>query len=128
MLEDQREENAFLLNSSKASSFSAKRMRLDKPFDFKKCFSRGKRLSSPAFIIHYLENDLTHGRLGIRIAKKKVKKAVDRNKIKRVAREVFRRKGFDGFDIILVLRNEKNYKHSKCYEQINEIFSNLKIK
>ena len=60
--------------------------------------------------------------------KKKVKKAVDRNKIKRVAREVFRRKGFDGFDIILVLRNEKNYKHSKCYEQINEIFSNLKTK
>ena len=128
MLEDQREENAFQLSSSKASSFSAKKMRLDKPLDFKKCFSGGKRLSSPAFMIHYLKNDLSHGRLGIRIAKKKIRKAVHRNRIKRVAREVFRKSMFEGLDIILVLRNEKNYEHSRCYEQINEIFSNLKRK
>ena len=63
-------------------------------------------------MIHYLENDLEYGRLGIRIAKKKIKKAVERNRIKRIAREVF--------------RNEKKFEYEKCYEQINEIFKTLK--
>ena len=76
-------------------------------------------------MIHYLENDLEYGRLGIRIAKKKIKKAVERNRIKRIAREVFRNGHFNGIDMVLVLRNEKNL-NMKSYEQINEIFKTLK--
>ena len=108
MQEDLREENVSPLNSSNISGSRAKKMRLDNSLDFSNCFLQGKRTSTHAFMIHYLENDLEYGRLGIRIAKKKIKKAVERNRIKRIAREVFRNGHFNGIDMVLVLRNEKN--------------------
>ena len=126
MQEDLREENVSPLNSSNISGSRAKKMRLDNSLDFNNCFLQGKRTSKHAFMIHYLENDLEYGRLGIRIAKKKIKKAVERNRIKRIAREVFRKGNFKGIDMVLVLRNEKKFEYEKCYEQINEIFKTLK--
>ena len=126
MQEDLREENVSPLNRSNTSGSRAKKMRLDNSLDFLNCFLKGKRTYTHAFMIQYLENDLEHGRLGIRIAKKKIKKAVERNRIKRIAREVFRKGHFNGMDMVLVLRNEKKYQYEKCYEQINEIFKTLK--
>ena len=126
MQEDLREENVSPLNSSNISGSRTKKMRLDNSLDFSNCFLQGKRTSTHAFMIHYLENDLEYGRLGIRIAKKKIKKAVERNRIKRIAREVFRKGKFKGIDMVLVLRNEKKFEYEKCYEQINEIFKTLK--
>ena len=102
MQEDLREENVSPLNSSNISGSRAKKMRLDNSLDFSNCFLQGKRTSTHAFMIHYLENDLEYGRLGIRIAKKKIKKAVERNRIKRIAREVFRNGHFNGIDMVLV--------------------------
>ena len=126
MQEDLREENVSPLNSSNIAGCRAKKMRLDNSLDFSNCFLQGKRTSTHAFMIHYLENDLEYGRLGIRIAKKKIKKAVERNRIKRIAREVFRNGHFNCIDMVLVLRNEKKFEYEKCYEQINEIFKTLK--
>ena len=126
MQEDLRAENVSPLNRSNISGSRAKKMRLDNSLDFLNCFLKGKRTYTHAFMIQYLENDLEHGRLGIRIAKKKIQKAVERNRIKRIAREVFRKGHFNGMDMILVLRNEKKYQYEKCYEQINEIFKTLK--
>ena len=113
MQEDLREENVSPLNSSYISGSRAKKMRLDNSLDFSNCFLQGKRTSTHAFMIHYLENDLEYGRLGIRIAKKKIKKAVERNRIKRIAREVFRNGHFNGIDMVLVLRNEKKFVYEK---------------
>ena len=126
MQEDLREENVSPLNRSNTSVSRAKKMRLDNSLDFLNCFLKGKRTYSHAFMIQYLENDLEYGRLGIRIAKKKIKKAVERNRIKRIAREVFRKGRFNGIDMVLVLRNEKKYEYERCYEQINEIFKTVK--
>ena len=84
-------------------------MRLTNPKDFKKCFQAGKRTNNKVFSLYYLENGGLPGRLGVNIAKSKINKAVDRNKIKRVAREVFRKGNFMGLDIVLLLKNEKNY-------------------
>ena len=126
MQEDPKEENVSPHNSGNISGSRAKKMRLDNSLDFNNCFLQGKRTSKHAFMIHYLENDLEYGRLGIRIAKKKIKKAVERNRIKRIAREVFRKGNFKGIDMVLVLRNEKKFEYEKCYEQVNEIFKTLK--
>ena len=41
-------------------------------------------------IVYAAENGLDCARLGISIGKKKVKRAVDRNRIKRLVREAFR--------------------------------------
>ena len=103
-------------------------MRLTNPLDFKRCFSRGKRVKNAAFVLHYVDNGGQSARLGVNIAKKKLKKAVDRNKIKIVAREVFRKGKFAGVDIILILKNEKNYEKSRCSILINEVFGQLNKK
>ena len=52
------------------------------------------------------ENELAHARLGLVIAKKNVRRAVDRNKVKRVARESFRqhRAELGNLDIVVLAR------------------------
>ncbi|SDS66183.1 ribonuclease P protein component [Halopseudomonas sabulinigri] len=52
------------------------------------------------------ENDLAHARLGLVIAKKNVRRAVDRNKVKRIARESFRqhRAELGNLDIVVLAR------------------------
>ncbi|MDX1733982.1 MAG: ribonuclease P protein component [Halioglobus sp.] len=51
-------------------------------------------------------NDLATHRLGLVIAKKNVRLAVDRNRLKRVAREFFRQlpEGEPGLDVVLLAR------------------------
>ena len=100
-------------------------MRLTNPKDFKKCFQSGKRIKNKAFSLYYLKNGNLPGRLGVNIAKSKVKKAVDRNKIKRIAREIFRKGHFDGMDIVLLLKNEKHYNEASCFALIDDVFSNI---
>ena len=100
-------------------------MRLKTPQDFKKCFLSRKTIKNAAFTLHYANNDDQLARLGINIDKKKEKKAVDRNKIKRAARESFRKRNFKCIDIVLILKNEKFYDPTKCFTMINEIFNDL---
>ncbi len=51
-------------------------------------------------------NGLTHHRLGIIVAKKNVRRAVDRNRIKRITRECFRTQesSTPGLDVIVMIR------------------------
>ena len=78
--------------------------------------------------MHYVENNVPSARLGVNIAKKKIRKAVDRNKIKRIAREVFRKQKFEGIDIVLILKNEKIFEKTSYNVLINEIFNELIMK
>ena len=125
MPEGQEEESVSLCNAKKSNVFNVKTMRLTNPKDFKKCFQSGKRTKNKAFSLYYLENGNSTGRLGVNIAKSKVKKAVDRNRIKRIAREIFRKGRFDGMDIVLLLKNEKHYNETCCFALIDDVFSNI---
>ena len=125
MQEEQEGESVFLCNAKKSNVFNVKTMRLTNPKDFKKCFQSGKRTKNKAFSLYYLENGNSTGRLGVNIAKSKVKKAVDRNRIKRIAREIFRKGRFDGMDIVLLLKNEKHYNETCCFALIDDVFSNI---
>ena len=64
------------------------------------------KASHKHFLLLATENDLPHHRLGLIIAKKNVKLAVQRNRIKRIAREVFRHapRGEYGLDVIIMAR------------------------
>ncbi|MGB5286296.1 MAG: ribonuclease P protein component [Polyangiales bacterium] len=64
--------------------------RLKKRYEFKQAQLSGRRIHTPHFLIVVLPNALQNTRLGITVTKK-VGSAVQRNRIKRVAREVFRR-------------------------------------
>jgi ribonuclease P protein component len=49
------------------------------------------RLGGRCFSVRYRQNDVGHARLGLAISKRVSKRAVDRNRIKRLVRESFRR-------------------------------------
>jgi ribonuclease P protein component len=64
--------------------------RLKKRYEFKQAQLSGRRIHTSHFLIVVLPNALQNTRLGITVTKK-VGTAVQRNRIKRVVREVFRR-------------------------------------
>ncbi len=55
-------------------------------------FSKGEKFSITPFRVHYAFNELTNPPLqfGVGVSNKNFKKAVDRNKIKRLVREAYR--------------------------------------
>jgi len=83
-----------------------KSARLNTPEDFKVVFKQANKLNFSGFTIYVLKTDQTDSRLGLAISKKSVKKAVSRNRIKRIIRDSFRlrRCKLDGWDIVFVSR------------------------
>ena len=65
-------------------------IRLGKPADYKKVFANPAKSTDKFFTLLAIKNDLDYPRLGLAIAKKSIRKAVDRNVIKRAVRENFR--------------------------------------
>lgn len=70
----------------------SRELRLVTPVQFKAVFQEPLKASSPQITILARPNQLALPRLGLTVAKKYVKKAHDRNRIKRVCRESFRLK------------------------------------
>lgn len=65
--------------------------RLRASAEFQAVFKAGRRLSSPHLKLHaHVRAEATAPRLGVAVSKKVDKRAVGRNRIKRLAREVFR--------------------------------------
>lgn len=70
-------------------------------------------------------NELPNGRLGLAISKKHLKKAVDRNRIKRLVRVSFQDKQYQlqNLDIVVLLRNNRST--SATNEQIKQELEHL---
>ncbi|WP_277949396.1 ribonuclease P protein component [Chromatium okenii] len=64
--------------------------RLCNATQFKRVFAHPMRTGKAGFIVLCRANDLTEARLGLAISKKCARRAVDRNRLKRIARESFR--------------------------------------
>lgn len=74
---------------------------------FKVVFDGATRKTSGACVLLLARsNDLEHPRLGLVIAKKSVRRAVDRNRVKRIARESFRlnKPELGSLDIVVLAR------------------------
>ena len=65
--------------------------RLRRPGDFAALRTSSGRASGRCFHLRYRGNELGHARLGLAISKRVSKRAVERNRIKRLLRESFRR-------------------------------------
>lgn len=86
-----------------------KHLRLLTSSDFKPVFDDAVfRASHKYLLILARPNQLGHPRLGLVIAKKNIRKAVHRNRIKRIARESFRfqQHNLQGIDAIVLARRE----------------------
>jgi len=81
--------------------------RISDPAVFRRAFERKKSVSDSSLIVYGVENGLDYPRLGISASKRKIRKAVDRNRVKRLLREAFRLSKADlptGVDLIIVPR------------------------
>lgn len=66
------------------------RVRLLTPAQFDRTFKRGRRLHQGPLSAALAPNELDHPRIGFALAKKFVRRAVQRNRLKRLLRERFR--------------------------------------
>lgn len=84
------------------------RLRLKKPAEYKKVFANPVKSSDSFFTLLAIQNDIDHPRLGLAITKKNIRKAVNRNMIKRVVRENFRnqQQSLGSLDIVVIARRE----------------------
>jgi ribonuclease P protein component len=80
--------------------------RLTQSLEFERVFAEPQRVSNKAFTLLARNNEIGYARLGMAISKKCAARAVQRNRIKRQARETFRMKRGDlaDLDIIVLCR------------------------
>jgi ribonuclease P protein component len=83
-------------------------LRLKKAAEYKKVFTNPVKSTDRYFTLLAAQNDFAYPRIGLAIAKKMIKKAVDRNAIKRTVRESFRlqRHVMGNIDIVVLARKE----------------------
>ena len=82
-------------------------LRLLTPSHYSRIFNEPARAATPFFTLLAKPNDQEKPRLGLTVAKKRVKKACQRNRIKRLARESFRlnQHSIDNIDIVLMVKS-----------------------
>lgn len=112
------------MSEKRDESFSREH-RLRKSTEFRRIFSRGRRIASRFFVLYLIPNNLTFSRLGIQV-KAKIGSSVRRNYIKRMVRETFR-KLKDEFrqPVDLIFIAEKEILKLKCSEFQEEFHKEL---
>src|SRR5438045_540072 len=83
-----------------------KERRLNKKSDYDHAFYVAEKIVIKNFVFFFRKNDFEFGRLGLVIPKKKISKAHDRNRLKRLIRETFRCRTLPAVDVIVLARNE----------------------
>ncbi len=81
-------------------------MRMNSPRDFSRVFRLGQRTGGGGLTVLTVENAVGYPRLGLAVAKKHLKLASQRNRLKRMIRESFRcnQSEFNGIDIVVLSR------------------------
>lgn len=81
-----------------------KSARLLSPRDFQRVFKGANRSADRFFTVLFRNNGTGLARLGLAISKKQLKRAVDRNRVKRLVRESFRshRGALGGVDVVVL--------------------------
>ena len=77
-----------------------------RPAEFKRAYAAGKRLGNEFFTINAQPNGLSSPRLGMSIPARILRRAVDRNRLRRLVRESFRvhQLSLPPFDIVIGVR------------------------
>lgn len=107
-----------------------KEARMLTSLEYKKVFSNPVRVSSNGVTILAIINDNTSSRLGLVVPKKILKRAVWRNRVKRVVRESFRLSSpsFEkNADIVFIAKaGIKDINNQKLFELLDKLWIRLK--
>lgn len=107
-----------------------KQSKLGEKPQFDAVFANRKVINDKYFRIFWRSNGLCAPRIGISVAKKNVKKAVARNKLKRLIKESFRRNyhQLPAIDMIFVLRKEAGVDSSSSFsDELNKKWYQLAL-
>lgn len=116
-----------------------KTKRLLAPSEFKAVFDNPlKKIHSTHLLLFVANTEQPHARLGLAITKKKLRKAVDRNLVKRHTREIFRlnQHNLPPLDCVLIVKSgafvgtkqqkvDKDTSHATIKTELGEIFARL---
>jgi len=82
-------------------------LRLLTAADYSRVFKKNQRFSDRYWTVLVHQNKDADPKLGLAIAKKRAKRAVDRNRLKRVVRESFRHhsRQLDGLELVVMNRD-----------------------
>jgi ribonuclease P protein component len=88
-----------------------------KPDEYRRVFSGNQRSVDRYFMVLASPNDLGIPRLGLAISKKYARRAVDRNRLKRLVRESFRHHACQlaGMDLVVLNRKSDLTDHNSHY-------------
>ncbi|WP_418791246.1 ribonuclease P protein component [Phosphitispora sp. TUW77] len=101
---------------------------LRKRNEFNKVYKEGKNVVNKYLVIYYIPNKLGITRFGFSISKK-IGKAVVRNRIKRIMKEICRNNSLaikEGFDCVIIIR--PRIKEALTYKNIEKSFLILAAK
>ena len=101
---------------------------LRQPGEFEAVLRSGVRVSTRNFVARALANDLVRARLGMMAGKKSAPRAVDRNRAKRLIREVFRVvcPAIGAFDVTIQLRSDLRSQHnSSIRAELQDLLDSL---
>ena len=101
----------------------SKKRALSGKSEFDAVFS-GQRLSTPEVVFFFTRNGLDLGRLGLVIPKKVIAQAVQRNRLRRRLRDLFRHFAdrLNGFDVVCLARGGSRLFE---YDRLKESFEKL---
>ena len=103
-------------------------LRLLTPSQFQQVFSNPTRFGSSHFTLLITRNPDQNNRLGLAIAKKRVKHAVQRNRIKRLVRESFRlnQHQLPHIDIVVMVKSGiDSLENDKINKQLEKIWRKI---
>jgi ribonuclease P protein component len=106
----------------------SRELRLLTPRQFDNVFQQPFRVSSPLFTILCKANNLPTPRIGLTIAKKRVKLATQRNRIKRCARDSFRlhQHKLPPVDLVLMVKGDiSNTENAELHSQLERLWRKI---
>lgn len=103
-------------------------VRLTRPAEFRRVFQYGKRLHVTGLSARACQNTQGFPRLGMAIAKKALRRAHDRNRIRRLVRESFRQYqvSLPATDIVVMCRSEViQMSNTELFQQLEGLWLRL---
>ncbi len=117
-----------LFSSVIQSSCFSRLYRLTSKNDFQSVFDQSHKAVGKGVITLFRPNERDYPRLGITISKHQIKRAVDRNRLRRVIRESFRNalNTVTGFDIVIMPRKEWiKFDQTHCRAELSNLWQQI---